>query len=266
VQKRQKIARERLNLMTNTAGTLQSHQDFFSTWQERVTLKKFSNDDEIYFNYISSLSELEYSNEEIIYNFTTFVGSVNLARFLSFYEIYQDVKKISGDIADIGTYLGGSMFTFAKLVKLFEPYSNTRVHGFDWFKGQIPGDNDDKNQLGKYITSKDKLERLIGLQGLSGFVELHDLDLTSDLPKFVEENPWMRFKCIFLDCGIEGVMESTLKNFWPLLVPGGILILDHFNSSVSPQESKLVDKYSGGAIIQSVNFSRTPTAYLQKKS
>ena len=229
-------------------------------------MKKFERDDEIYFNYIQNLNELEYSNQDIIYNFPSFVGSVNLARFLSFYEMYQGIRNISGDIADIGTYLGGSMFTFAKLVKLFEPYSNTRVHGFDWFKGQIPGNQDDANQLGKYVTSKEKLEKLIELQGLNGLVDLHDLDLVNDLPAFVELNPWMRFKCIFLDCGIANVMESTLKNFWPLLVPGGVLILDHFNSGVSPQESNLVNKYCGNSVIQSIDFSRSPTAFLKKIS
>lgn len=227
-------------------------------------MDKFKHDDEVYFDYIANLAELNYSNQEIIYNFPSFVGSVNLARFLSFYEIYQEIRNLSGDIADVGTYLGGSMFTFAKLVKLFEPYSNTRVHGFDWFKGQTPSANDDLSQSGKYITSQSKLESLINLQGLAGITELHDLDLINDLPSFILERPWLRFKCIFLDCGIEKVMESTLENFWPLLVPGGILILDHFNNAASPQESRVVNRYCGNSLIKSIDFSRSPTAYVIK--
>lgn len=227
-------------------------------------MDKFLHDDEVYFNYIKNLPNLGYSSQEIIYNFPSFVGSVNLARFLSFHDMYSQVRDVSGDIADVGTYMGASMFSFAKLVKLFEPYSNTRVHGFDWFKGQKPSILDDLNQAGKYVTPKDRLEKLITLQGLSGIVELHDLDLTSELKKFVAERPWLRFKAIFLDCGIAEVMEATLENFWPLLTPGGILILDHYNSPSSPQESRIISKYCGSSIVRQIEYSRSPTAYLVK--
>jgi hypothetical protein len=225
---------------------------------------KFLRDDEIYFNYIENLPKLRFTNQEIVYNFPSFVGSVNLARLFSLHEMYNLVKKLSGDIADVGTYMGASMFTFAKLVKLFEPYSNTRVHGFDWFQGQKPGVKDDITQKGQYITDKDRLDKLIDWQGLSGIVNLHDLDLTTELPKFIDCRPWLRFKVIFLDCGITEVMEATLTNFWPLLTPGGILILDHYNHSSSPQESKIIEKYTGSAILRQIEYSRSPTAFLQK--
>ena len=227
-------------------------------------MDKFLHDDEIYFDYIKNLPSLGYTSQEIIYNFPSFVGSVNLARLLSFQEMYSVVRHISGDIADVGTYMGASMFTFAKLVHIFEPYSNTRVHGFDWFQGQKPGKLDDIGQAGKYVTEKDRLEKLIEWQGLSGVLELHDLDLTLELKDFVAERPWLRFKAIFLDCGIAEVMEATLANFWPLLTPGGILILDHYNSPSSPQESRIINKYCGSSVVRQIEYSRSPTAFLVK--
>jgi len=227
-------------------------------------MEKFEHDDRIYFNYLDALEKLGFTDRELLYNFPAFVGSVNLARLFTFYEIFLKVKNISGDIADVGTYMGGSMFSFAKLVKIFEPYSNTRVHGFDWFKGQNPGESDDLSQKGKYATQKERINRLIDLQGFSGFVELHDINLTTELPEFTKSHPWIRFKIIFLDCGIADVMESTLENFWPLLASGGALILDHYNSAASPQESRIVNKYCGQSVIQQIDFSRSPTAFLIK--
>lgn len=228
--------------------------------------EKSSHDDSVYFDYIKKLSLLDLTSQEIIYNFPSFVGSVNLARLFSFQEMFSLVQNISGDIADVGTYMGASMFSFAKLVKIFEPYSNTKVHGFDWFEGQKPGPQDDSKQLGKYITSMERIQQLIQWQGLDGIVEIHNLDLTSDLPEFIKMRPWLRFKIIFLDCGIINVMEQTLKNLWPLLTPGGILILDHYNNAISPQESNVVNKYCGNQVIRQINYSRSPTAYLIKET
>ena len=45
----------------------------------------------------------------------------------------------------------------------------------------------------------------------------------------------MRFKLVFIDCGIEKVLINTLPHVWSRLVKGGILILDHYNASFSQQ-------------------------------
>ena len=63
----------------------------------------------------------------MIYHFPVFVGDVNLARFISFFEIFKKVKGLSGHIADIELE-GASFFTFVKFVKIFEKYSQTQVY------------------------------------------------------------------------------------------------------------------------------------------
>lgn len=232
---------------------------------DQMMMKKYKTDDDQYFDYISKLDGLWDGPKDLIYNFNVFVGSVNLARFLAYYEMYKQVVDISGDIADVGTYRGASLLTFAKFIKIFEPYSQTRAHGFDWFKGMDPGPDDAAANEGKYVPSKQTLQRLVDLQGLDGFIELHDMDLTSpDLPAFLNERPWLRFKCIFLDCGMAKVMQSTLEHMYPRLVPGGILILDHFNNAMSPQESSIVQSFTGDAVVRQIPYSRGPSAYIVK--
>src|SRR5215467_12017785 len=115
-----------------------------------MTRNKYTDDDAVYFEYIRQIDELYDDAKDIIYNFPAYIGAVNLARYLSLYEIYRRVIKHSGHVADIGTYKGASLLFFAKLIKLFEPNNSTEVHGFDWFKGQNPAAGDDSSQAGKY--------------------------------------------------------------------------------------------------------------------
>ena len=91
------------------------------------------------------------------------------------------------------------------------------------------------------------------------------MDLSSKFEPFLMRNKWMRFKLVFIDCGIEKVLINTLPHVWSRLVKGGILILDHYNASFSPTESDILEKYVGQNKIQQLSFVRQPTAYVVKK-
>lgn len=226
--------------------------------------RKFDSENEIFFGYLDQLVQAKPDLKDVLANFPAYVGHVNLARFLSLSDSYRKIAQLAGDIGDFGTYKGGSFFALAKLVKLFEPYSNTRVHGFDWFRGQIPGPNDNEVNSGKYKSSKDELERLINSQGLAGLMELHDLDLVTESEDFFTTRPWLRFKLAFVDIGIEAVLASLLPKVWSRLVPGGVLIVDHFSDSASPTESNLLMATIGSAKVEQVVFSRSPTGFVYK--
>ena len=152
----------------------------------------------------------------------------------------------------------------AKLIKLFEPYSPTQAYAFDWFKGMMPGKDDDENQSGKYCSEFESLIKLVELQGLSDIAIINKMDVTSELVPYFEARPWMRFKFVFIDCGIEGVLESSLANFWPRIVNKGVLVLDHYNSQASPTESRILEKYIGNLEIRQAPFNRQPTCYVIK--
>jgi hypothetical protein len=225
---------------------------------------KFNEVDEKYFSYIDQLLESELSAKDLIYQFPAYVGHVNLARFLFFYDLYKQTIGLNGHIADVGTWKGASFFFMAKMIKLFEPYSPTQAYAFDWFQGMEPGKDDDGNQLGKYSAEYESLIKLVELQRLSDIAIVNKMDVTSELVHYFEARPWMRFKFVFIDCGIEGVLESSLANFWPRLVNGGILVLDHYNSEVSPTESRILEKYIGNLPIRQAPFNRQPTCYVIK--
>ena len=131
-------------------------------------------------------------------------------------------------------------------------------------QGQTPGPKDHDSNLGKYQSSKDALERLVNMQGLTGLMKLHDLDLSSEFDRFLSEKRWLRFKLAFVDIGMERVLASVLEPIWDRLIPGGILILDHFNHKSSPTESDLLISTVGSAKIEQFQYSRSPTAFIQK--
>ncbi len=227
--------------------------------------KKFEDVDKPYFQYIEELEQMGVSTRDLVFQFPVFAGSVNLGRYLFFYELYKQVMNLNGHMADVGTFKGASFLFMAKLIQLFEPYNATQVHGFDWFQGMTPSASDESIQAGKYQADYDTLVRLMKMQQLADVAVLHKMDITSDLEGFLAKNPHLRFKLVFIDCGLEKVLEKALENFWPRLVQGGILVMDHYNCEVSPTESDILEKYVGKNKILQMPFNRQPTAYVIKE-
>lgn len=226
---------------------------------------KFAMEDETYFKYIDSLEMIQPPVKEVIYNFPVFVGQVNIARMLFFYELYKKVVNLGGNVAEVGTYKGASFMLWAKLIKLFENNNMTRVYGFDWFQGMEAGENDNAAGDQMYKADYDTLAKLINLQGLDNVALLEKMDVTKELKSFLDERPWLRFKLVFIDCGLEAVLESSLEALWPRLVQGGVLIMDHYGLSCSPTESTIVERYIGKNKILQMPFNRHSSGYVIKE-
>ena len=61
------------------------------------------------------------STFEMFRNFPVFTPRINLARFLTHYEIFKCIHELPGVIIDLGILRGGSTFTWAKLCEIFCP-------------------------------------------------------------------------------------------------------------------------------------------------
>ena len=226
---------------------------------------KYRAEDEAFHKGIESILNLGIEPKEFIHHFSCFTGHVNLARYLFFYECYKKVTDLCGHIADIGTWKGASFFYFAKLVKLFENECQTQVHGFDWFKGMEPEEGQDNQAYaGKYQAEYETVAELIRLKRLDNLAFIHKLDLISELGSFFREQQQIRFKLVFLDCGISSVLENSMAHFWPRLVNGGILILDHFNNTCSRNESEIIERYIDNRKVRQMPMARQPSAYVVK--
>jgi hypothetical protein len=68
-----------------------------------------------------------------------------------------------------------------------------------------------------------------------------------------------------VDCGIYEVVASSIKNFWPRMTCGGIMIFDHYNHEVAPGESRAIDELIPNAKMRCFPFGWMPTAYVVKE-
>lgn len=204
--------------------------------------------------------------EEAIHHGNAFNGAVNIARTLAFYELYKMTAGIAGHVAEIGVWKGASFLLWAKLVQIFEPWSSTQVHGFDWFKGMDPDMRDGDIRSGSYSADYQRLRRLIDIQNLSPIARLHCMDVTTDLHAFADQVPDIRFKLVFFDAGVYSVVKSALPWFWEHLTPGGIVVFDQFNYQVSPGETRAVTEILPGVPIRTMPWTRSPSGYAVKGS
>ncbi len=157
---------------------------------------------------MTHLDELAPSAEDVIKSFPVYVCYVALARHLALHELYKRVMELPGQIAEVGTYCGASLVFFGKLIRLFEPHSHTQAHGFDWFEGMKPIGDDNDSEAGNWIGDLERLQKLVSHQQLDDCVVIHKMDVTKDLSVFLDEHRYMRFKLVFIDCGVRDVITE----------------------------------------------------------
>ncbi len=215
---------------------------------------------------LKTMFSLGFAEEDFLHHFPAFVGHLTLARFLALYEAYKMTLGVSGHIAEVGVFKGAGTLLFAKLAQIFEPHSLTLVHGFDWFRGIEPTAEEKHIPKGHARESKERLLELIKCQGLNNIVHIHDLDVTRDLDTFFEENAYMQFKLVFLDIGTYEASRASIKNFWPRLTVGGIMVFDEYNHELSPGETRAVKDLLSNVKLETFPFAWMPTAYVVKRA
>lgn len=225
---------------------------------------KFESKKEGYYKALAEMKGMDIPFEDILHHFPAFVGHMTLSRYLALYEAYKMTLGVSGHVAELGVYKAAGTLLFAKLCEIFEPGSLTQVHGFDWFKGMAPTDEEPNVKKGSYQVDYSLVKKLIDTQGLGHVVRIHNIDLESDLDAFFQENSHLQFKLIFLDAGLYSIVKNSIKYFWGRLSKGGVLILDQYNFELGPGETRAVKELLPDMKIQTFPFSWLPSAYIVK--
>jgi len=214
---------------------------------------------------VALFKRLDYQSEDFYENFPCFVGAKTLARFLSLYECYKSTLGIAGHIAEVGVFRGAASIFLAKLTLLYEPHTFTQVHGFDWFR-QPPADEPAVSSGQQtYYEPYERLRQIVDAQGLQRHVLLHRLNVITELEGFFREHSHLQFKLVFLDAGEYQIVARALREFWPRLANGGIVIFDQFNHEVAPGETQAVrELLPQDAIVRTFPNGWMPTAYVVK--
>jgi hypothetical protein len=192
--------------------------------------------------------------------------------------LYNEVKDIPGDIVECGVFKGTGLYTFLKLKNIYNPNSNKKVIGFDFFNTdkliKSIKDTTDKETMetlfkGRNFNHEDSFKDLLHDKLiLDGFSETDfdlisgDISLTSK--EFSINNPGAKISLLYIDLDIEEPTYNTLINLWDKVTKGGLIIFDEYGYH-KWTESLGVDRFikEKNLEIKSLNFA-CPTAFIKK--
>ena len=103
------------------------------------------------------------------------------------------------------------------------------------------------------------------MQGLQRYVLLHRLNVATELQGFFTQHSHLQFKLVFLDAGDYDIVTNCIREFWPRLSNGGVMVFDQFNHEVAPGETKAIKELLPlDAVIRTFPYGCMPTAYVVK--
>lgn len=239
-------------------------------------------DSKIWEDTVKVITEGGIGQEDVIENFMLFLRRVNFGKFLSHVQIFNEVMDIPGHIVECGVFKGMSLLTFVKLIEVLCPADSLkRVIGFDTFEGFVnlaEKDGLPNEKRGKVVGGWNSSDFLPTLQKLVEItqrdsmvprvkrVELVKGDASVSIPEYVKANPGIRISLLHLDMDLYDPTLAALRHLYPLVSPGGIVLLDEYGMDGFPGESAAFDDYFGAnrPRLKKFPFTSTPGGYFRK--
>lgn len=245
--------------------------------------KKFATDRDVEDAITAHVDKYGIDAANAVKLFPVLVRRQMLKRFLAHIELFKMTLDIPGDIAEIGVFRGLGLMTWANLLESYCIGDRTKVvYGFDnWrgFTGFSGEDGDERPASGKHIggfnpaSFHDELADAISIFDSDRFipwkprVKLVDGDVEVTIPKFVADNPGVRFSLVHFDCDLYKPTKVALDALWPLVARGGVVLFDEYGIPDWPGETKAVDEYFADkpeVRLKTFSWTNAPAAYVVK--
>lgn len=220
---------------------------------------------------------------DAVKHFPVFARRQWLKRFFAHTELFLRTLDVPGDICELGVFRGLGLFTWANLLESYCIGDRTKVvYGFDNWRGfgsfspedgatsaeahKVEGGFDAssyKNQLLDAIQMFDE-DRFIPQKKR---IELIDGEIESTVPKFIADNPGVRFSLVHFDCDLYKPTKVSLECLWPRISKGGVVLFDEYAIKDWPGETRAVDEFlvnKPEQTIKTFNWTNAPAAYLVK--
>lgn len=225
--------------------------------------------------------------QEIQQNFPAYTSRILITRFLAYYELFKLIQYKPGWIVECGIYRGFSYFSLGKFLEIFCMGDKTRkVLGFESFEGfselspEDGGEKESATRMKGGTNPSDfendffELLRLNNLDAFAPWVERMQVvkgDARFTIPQYVKENPGLRIALLHIDIDIYEPVSVALENFYPRVVPGGVVVLDEYAHQDWPGESAALEQYFKKnnlptPNLQTFGWCGTPTTYFVKES
>ncbi|MBF0196033.1 MAG: class I SAM-dependent methyltransferase, partial [Magnetococcales bacterium] len=189
------------------------------------------------------------------------------------YELFKKSLDVPGDIIECGVFKGVGFMYWLKLLTIFAPASRKKVIGFDTFSSFADSLLPYEKVSAKAYTDEATFEGvdpkdILACAKRAGFADRAELvagDIMQTAPSYVKENPGFRISLLHLDFDTYHGSKVVLENFYRMVTPGGIIVLDEY-ALRGWGESDAVDEFFADkpVKIRSVDHSNTPTAYVIK--
>lgn len=195
-----------------------------------------------------------------------------IKKLIARYEIFKKAIEVPGDIVECGVFKGVGFMYWLKLLKLFSAEEQRMVIGFDTFNSFADSLLDYEKDSAKSYVEESLFEGvdpdLILKNAKSYGFENSDLiagDVLETIPKYRKDNPGFRICLLHLDLDTYKGTKVVLENFYDLVTPGGIILLDEYGKR-GWGESDAVDEFfnNKNKTIHSVKTSYQPTSYIIK--
>ena len=197
-----------------------------------------------------------------------------IRKLLVRYDIFKMSLKVPGDILECGVFKGVGVMYWLKLLAIFAPAAMKKVIGFDTFSAFADDLLPYEKKTASDFTDETAFEgvapnTILETAAKAGFkdrLELISGDIKQTAQQYVKDNPGFRISLLHLDLDTYNGTTATLENFYDLVSPGGIILLDEYGMR-GWGESDAVDQFfkNRPVEIRVVENSYKPSAYIVKR-
>lgn len=232
---------------------------------------------------IYNTSEIISDDNEFYNSFNNFIFNKNCHVFQKLIcrsELYGMCSHISGDIVECGVFKGSGIATWLHLLKMYEPNSNKKVIGFDFFGKEVLNDleGNDKDMMTQVFDRSTNLVLETNIIYISvrlkesGFgedkFELVKGNVIDTSKEYVQTRPGFRISILYLDMDIYEPTYHALENFWDRIITGGIIVLDEYAYHGWSEGNAVDDFFKDKKHLVEINYIpyKCPTMYIRKLS
>lgn len=201
--------------------------------------------------------ELDFSKQfDYENNFYLTASISRISKFATHLDLFRRVSGIAGDIVECGVFKGVSLSRFIKFRALFENSFSKKIVAFDTF-GEFPyaqyePDIKKREQFvqeaGSMSIGKERLIAVLEKLGLYQNIELVEGDIFNTVPDYLRKNPHLKISLLNIDVDLHEATCTCLEELYPLVVKGGIVILDDYGAFAGA--NKAIDDFFSGKKIK----------------
>ena len=179
-----------------------------------------------------------------------------ISKFATHLELFRRVSGLAGDIVECGVFKGASLSRLIKFRALFENPFSKKIIAFDTF-GEFPEaryEPDVKKrelfikEAGSRSIGKDRLISILQRLNLYQNIELIEGNILDTVPRYKSENPHLKISLLHIDVDLYDPTKVCLEQLYPLVVKGGIVILDDYGAFAGA--NKAIDDFFAGKKLQ----------------